>query len=217
MRDALAFAGLPTDRVRIIPHRAPPVSVPESTVGSPLRIGFLGTLRPHKGAHVFVEAARALPREINCQLTVRGDLAIDLQYVAKLKQIATSDPRIQILDKVPYSKFGEAIGALDVVVIPSLWPENLPLVLLTAIEHGRYVVTSDMPGLAAAVGSDQGAIVPAGDASALAAVLERLVRNPAPVRTIRARKTPPPSFESYVDDLEAMYARARLEDGVRAA
>ena len=215
MRDVFAASGLSTDRVEILPHQAPPTFVPDSDVGSPLRIGFLGTLRPHKGAHILLEAVRRLPHDLPCTVTVRGDLSADPDYVMGLRRLAGSDARVAIVDRLPHCRFGEALGTLDVVVVPSLWPENLPLVLLSAVEHGRFVVVSDAPGLVPALHGNDGVVVPNADPPALAAALESLVRDPAPVRAARRRAGPTGSFEAYVTAIEKIYNREQAGDGMR--
>jgi glycosyltransferase involved in cell wall biosynthesis len=63
-------------------------------------------------------------------------------------------------------------AAADVVVLPSRW-EGLSLTLLEALASGRSVVVSDIPGLAEAVPRGVGALVPTGDARAVAEALAR--------------------------------------------
>ncbi len=66
------------------------------------------------------------------------------------------------------------LAAADLVVLPSRW-EGLSLASLEALAMGRPVVASRIPGLADAVGSGTGALVPPEDEAALAnAVVARL-------------------------------------------
>jgi len=70
-------------------------------------------------------------------------------------------------------------AAADVVVLPSRW-EGLPLTLLEALAVGCPVVGSNIPGIAEELPVGAGALVPAGDAAALAeAVGHRLCRRDA--------------------------------------
>jgi glycosyltransferase involved in cell wall biosynthesis len=62
-----------------------------------------------------------------------------------------------------------------VVALPSLWPENFPTVALEALQAGRPLIASRVGGLPELVGEDNGALVPAGDAAALADALERVL------------------------------------------
>lgn len=71
-------------------------------------------------------------------------------------------------------------AAADVVVLPSRW-EGLSLTLLEALASGRPVVASAVPGLAEAVPSGAGALVPPEDPSALATEIARRLTDPAMV------------------------------------
>lgn len=67
------------------------------------------------------------------------------------------------------------LAAADVVAAPSRW-EGMSLALLEAMASGRSVVASDTPGALEALGGEAGAVVPIGDAAALAdAIAERLL------------------------------------------
>ena len=208
VRQMLVAAGIPEQNIELLPHMAPPIQIRDVPVHTPLRIGFLGSLSSQKGAHVLVAAIRALPPDMRVNVIVRGKLSADPHYVRELKSSAAGDWRIQIVDSVPYDRFGEVLSDLDVLVVPSLWAENAPLVLLSAIEAGRYVIVSDMPGLVKVLtDSDHGVVVPAGDANALAYVISRLVADPSPVHRARMRKASAPSFAEYVDAIEIVYRK----------
>jgi len=73
----------------------------------------------------------------------------------------------------------EEVAALlaehHVVVIPSLWAENAPLVALEARAAGRPVIASALGGLPELVVHDRdGILFPAGDSDRLAAILTEL-------------------------------------------
>lgn len=192
--------------IEVLPHAAPPVLVPAGAFDpARLRFGFLGTLSGHKGAHILVEALRMLPRDLPIEVTFRGP-APNRRYAASLAEGLRGDARGGVLEPVPYARFGEALRDVDVAVLPSLWPENNPLILLSALEAGRYALVSDVPGLAGAVDEPRGGrAFPPGDAAALASLMRDLVEDPSPV--LRARETPvrASDFSAYVDVIEARY------------
>jgi glycosyltransferase involved in cell wall biosynthesis len=215
IRGLLVSLGAPGRNIVVVPHQAPPIEVPVRPLGQPLRIGFLGVLLNHKGAHVLVDAVRRLPPDLPCEVIVRGDVNADPNYTAALRAQAAGDARIRIVDRVPQHRFGEALGEIDLLVVPSIWAENAPIVLLSALQAGRYVVVSDVPGLTEAVGGlHAGRAFPAGDGEALARVLVELVRDPAPVRRARERFAGFGGFAGYVDRLEAIYRDAVGTTGV---
>ena len=65
------------------------------------------------------------------------------------------------------------------VVVPTMYGEGVPTVLLEAAASGRPVVASDTPGCREFVEDGvNGLLVPPGDAMALALAIERLATNP---------------------------------------
>lgn len=212
LRASLLRLGIAEDKVMLAPHAVPaqPAQGPDfATVGNPLRIGYFGSLSPHKGPHLLLEAVRRLPAGADCRVILRGNLSGGEAYVRALHRLASSDPRIHIVPPVPIERFSEAVDEVDVVAIPSLWAENAPLVLLTAMQRARYLVISDVPGLTEpAHAVIHKSVVEAGDAAALAAALERLIREPAPVRLARSETPRMDAFSDYVATLESIYAQA---------
>ena len=71
------------------------------------------------------------------------------------------------------------IAESHVVCLPS-YREGLPKALIEAASCGRAIVTTDVPGCREVVkNEDNGLLVPAHDAAALAAALRRLIMSPA--------------------------------------
>jgi glycosyltransferase involved in cell wall biosynthesis len=209
MRSFFIKAGMPEERVVILPHQGPPLRVPEAPVRTPLRFGFLGSYSEHKGAHIFLAALRRIPESLPFVAILRGEAAENPRYFQQLLRLAHGDARILFLDKVPNDHFGDAMGELDIVVVPSLWAENSPLVLVGALEAGRYVVASDVNGLATPLEeAGGGQLVPAGDTATLAEALVALIRDPTPVHEVRAHPTRVGTFPTYLNDLEAHYRDA---------
>jgi glycosyltransferase involved in cell wall biosynthesis len=211
--DMLIGEGADPARTVLIPHPPLDVGVDARPVGSPLVIAFLGSLLPHKGALALIEALTRLPLEVAWRAVVIGDRSKDPAYVAKLDAAAAGHARIEVRDRVPFAAVGSVLSEADVVVVPSLWRENRPHVLLDALEGRRYVVAFDQPGVTPEIAASGGGgeVVPAGDVAALAAVLERLARDPAPVAAFRARPRSRHPFAGYVDALETVYRDVMAE------
>jgi glycosyltransferase involved in cell wall biosynthesis len=71
----------------------------------------------------------------------------------------------------------------EFVVLPSIYGENLPTVLMEAGGCARAVVASDVGGIADIVSHEEtGLLVPPGDSDALAAAIVRLLDEPALAR-----------------------------------
>ncbi len=106
------------------------------------------------------------------------------------------------------------IGAADVAVISSLW-EAIPLVLAEAMQLGVPVVSTDV-GLARVLLDDGrcGAVVPVGDAAALAVAIEGLVSDRGRIRRagVAARELAADRFEPSALTLEVARVYDELVD-----
>jgi glycosyltransferase involved in cell wall biosynthesis/GT2 family glycosyltransferase len=211
---ARRLAALGWPQPRVIPLARPaltPAPRPPRAAGSPLRVGFVGTLIPSKGAHVLVEAVRGLPA---------GAIALELHgpapafhgetgYAERLRE--RLGPRAAALrGAFAAGELSSRLAALDVLVIPSLWEENAPRVLAEAHAAGVVPVVSGHGRLAEAVrdGVDGLHFLP-GDALALRRVLAALASEPERVARLAAAAPPPASFEQMLASLEAAYDDAR--------
>ena len=138
----------------------------------PLRCCFIGGLAIHKGMHV-VQAAflQARPAEPGLELTlVDSSLEVDVEHVMQWGETS-----VRVIPSVPMSAMSAFYAEQDVLLAPSIWPESYGLVSREALSAGLWVVASDIGAMADPIRhGENGHRVPAGDASALAAVLEQL-------------------------------------------
>ncbi len=187
--------------------------------GDKLVIGFIGTLLPHKGPRVLVEAVRMLASR-DVRLVLYGDSFHERGYERELRKLAGNDSRIRFAGRYDHTEFGSVLAPLDAVAIPSLWHENVPTTGLNAVAAGVPLIVSDVPGLSELIDDyDCGFTFAAGDAADLAGLLERLLDNDDLLRQTRARMTYPISIEEEAWRLEAIYEQAlsRPSLGVRSA
>lgn len=175
-----------------------------------LRIGFIGTLARHKGIHVLLEAIRQLPATATLEVKLYGPLDIFPDYVAELRSLANDDARIQFLGTFPNAMIGEIFSGLDVLVVPSIWYENTPLVIYSAHAGNCPVIASDYAGMSEVVKHGvNGLTFPPGDAGALAALFSRLLSEHDLLNHLRSNICRPPSIADYVDTIEDTYATIR--------
>ncbi len=94
-------------------------------------------------------------------------------------------------------------GQHDVLIAPSIWPESYGLVSREALSAGLWVVASDAGAMADPIRhGHNGHRVPAGDAEALAAVLEQLAADhPTPQPLIAFGSERPPLHQ----ELDQLY------------
>jgi glycosyltransferase involved in cell wall biosynthesis len=196
--------------LEVLPYGLEPGRVRRAAVTrprTPLRVGFAGVLSPWKGPHVVVDAVRQT--KVPIQFTVHGrtEEPMFADYIASVRARAGDDPRIRFPGAFGRDTIDQVMADLDVLVVPSLWYENTPFVVLEAQEAGVPVIVSDLGGLAEVVEEGKnGYRFPAGDAAALARLLERCVADP----TMLTRLSPQPigSIAQNYDRFAACYAGA---------
>lgn len=192
-------------------------AVPRSRVDGPLQLGFIGTLASHKGCHVLISAFRRLP-EGSARLKIYGELAQFPDYVAQLRAAATGREDIEFCGTFPNHEIGEVLAGLDALVVPSVWYENAPLVVFSALAAFRPVIASNFAGMAEVVqDGSNGLLFKPRDSEHLARCLGELLDNPGLLARLSANCRPPKSIASYVDELCETYAQRPQEQASTAS
>lgn len=205
-------AGFSAERINFIlygrdfPHLTPELL--DKTKHDRIRVGYLGQIARHKGVHVIIEALRQLPG-MPFSLEVYGNLNHSPEYTEYLVNQAKGDDRIHLCG--PY-KSDEELSAIfqnmDVLVVPSLWYENSPFVILEAFGHRTPVITSKLGGMSEHIlEGENGLLFTPGDASHLANQLMRLMNEPGLLERLQEGTKPIKSVAQEITDLEECYEK----------
>ncbi len=209
MGEMLRRHGLEARRIRHVPFGIDHTSITGiSAKGTEkhLRIGFIGTLYHHKGAHVLLEAVRSLPTDMLLKVQIYGELEQFPEYARTLRSIAGNDRRIEFCGTFPNTRVGEIFYGLDVLVVPSLWYENSPLTLSFAQAARVPVVATDTEGINEVIADgENGFLFEKGDVNGLSGIIRMLCNDRALVRRLSDHARQPKSISSYVDELERIY------------
>ncbi|MDX9912520.1 MAG: glycosyltransferase [Phycisphaerales bacterium] len=179
----------------------------------PVRFGFFGTTRNNKGLPVLLEAIALLDKRVRerCVFHIRAG-GWDWPMRKKMARY----PEVSFLGGYDVYQLIAAAGEYDVGVLPHVWFENSPLVLLENLHAGKFVLASRLggppdwivePGTNAEHPLGNGLMFTGGAPDELAACIARVVRGevtlPSPrevhgVSTLR-------SFPDFVRENEAIY------------
>lgn len=171
-----------------------------------LHIGYAGRIVEPKGVHVLIQAAKALPFA-NWTLAIHGPAEVDPRYTARLEAMAAGDSRIQFKGAFSGDQQARVFADLDVLVVPSLWYENRPLVILEAQSAGLPVIASRRGGMAELIEHGRtGLLFHPGDANDLAAQLTALRNEPAMSERITAQRSTVVTLEQEFTSLQTIYA-----------
>ena len=143
----------------------------------PLRIGYVGTLAWHKGVHVLLDAVRALPSNAY-ELKIFGNPDVFRDYAAELGASARGLPA-QFMGAFDRERVAEVYAQIDLLVVPSLWLENSPLVIHEAFMAGVPVVGARIGGIADLIDEGRtGLLYDPASPMELRAAISGLIENP---------------------------------------
>ena len=147
----------------------------------PPRIGLIGRLAPWKGQHVFIEAAaRLIARGIEARFRIVGSALFgEHAYEAQLRVRAGELGLAHYVEFAGFRDVADELAGLDLLVHASTSPEPFGQVILEGMAAGIPVIATDAGGPREIITHDRtGLLVPMGDAQALAAAIEGLLRDP---------------------------------------
>jgi glycosyltransferase involved in cell wall biosynthesis len=172
------------------------------------QFAYLGRLSPEKGVGVLVEAVG----HVNGS---RLDVVGDGELIGELRQLAArvAPGRVVFHGRIIGRARFEVVRRARALIVPSVWHEPCPMVVLEAMAQGIPVVASRRGGLPDLVSEgDSGLLFEAGRAAELAAHLEKLTSSDALVRHLGegARRRAEELFDVNVHyrQLQEIYSRA---------
>ena len=174
------------------------------TADDRVRFAYLGSLAWQKGVHVLVEAFRGIPPG-DATLRIYGSPNVFPDYAARLHRMA--DPANTSFEGlVPNEEVGRALAEADVVIVPSLWYENSPMVIQEAFAAGVPVIASRIGALTEKVQHGvNGFLCTSGDVGALRETVRSLIEQPGRIQGFRKRIPKPTTVQQHVGKMESVY------------
>lgn len=164
-----AAAGADPSRIAVVPLAAPPAIDPaalhERPLDAPLALLWAGSFSAMKGAHYLLDAWRRLKAGPAARLNVYGQVDLPADLVGAPEGVVFHG-------SVPQARLFAAYAQADALVFPTL-SDGFGMVVLEAMAHGLPVIATDQAGAAECVTPENGLVVPAADAGALADALRR--------------------------------------------
>lgn len=178
---------------------------------SPLRIGYIGKFTRIKGLEVLIRAFKHLPVGA-AELHLKGSPTwTDLNEIAFYRRMRKLGDRPDIhFDSIPTpsERISEFYNRIDLLVVPSIWFEAFGRIVIEAKASGVPVICSDRGGVSELIedGVD-GLHFKMGDSEGLAAIFQRLVKQPELVSRMSRSCGAGKSLDEYVGEIERVYRR----------
>ena len=215
-REMLVRRGYPLERLTLAPHGImDPERLRRSTPiaeGEQLRLGYIGPLAVHKGAHLPLEAFRLLNDPSRFNLTYWGSLPDEPSSDYERTLRASLDQTEGVGHRGPFAnnEVKHVLEQIDLLIMPSLCYENTPTIVYEALASGTPVIASDAGGMAEMIHAYRGGwLFARGDAAALAAIIHRLAEDRAELKRMAAGILRVPSFANHVQQVRQAYDRLR--------
>jgi glycosyltransferase involved in cell wall biosynthesis len=221
LRDRYLAWGLPEAKIRVVANGIPWASPASAAQRPRTNFGFFGNLAPHKGVLVALAAMQELAREkVQATLRLHGGFNFQPEAFRQAFFDALQAAAPAATHEGPYHReeLARLMSGVDWVVVPSVWWENAPLVILEAMQHRRPVICSDIGGMAEMVEHGvSGLHFRTGDARDLARVMHRAATQPGLWRRLANALPEPPRLAAVVDHhLAIYYSLLRNEEALSA-
>lgn len=152
MKRVLCTNGVPEDRVTHVPYGydAPAKAInPIHKGDAKIIFGFAGRPMYEKGIHLLTDGFLAARKQTeNAKLVIFGSSLTGennphgRKTLRRLYRNAGSDVTFGSYDGTDPEAIATAQNSIDVMVVPSIWYDNLPLVVVESLAHGTPVIAS---------------------------------------------------------------------------
>ena len=171
-----------------------------------LRVGFIGTIGEHKGAHILTGAILSLPETMKIEARIYGDLDVFPEYSRLLNKQAYIDKRIKFCGTFQPDDINKVFSTIDVLVVPSLWSENTPLVAYYAQSYNCPIISSRIDGMADIVQHEvNGLMFDRGNIEGLSMLLKKLHDDRCFLRYLASNAIKPLNMREYAAKIERIY------------
>ena len=207
MASMMAEGGVGAGKVQVVPNflDADSAAADQSARGS--HFLYVGRLEEVKGVRQLIDAVSSSKDPTRLRVIGDGPLR---GYV---EAAAAASERIEFLGRQPAESVGAEMRLAAALVVPSLWEENCPMVVLEARAHALPVVCSDRGGLPELVSHGRdGLIFRAEDPIELLRCLRSIDSEPGSAREMglsgHERLSQRHSAESHYPQLMSVYTQA---------
>ena len=202
--------GIPEDKIKLIPHGIDTGLFRSFRRKEPdrIRFGFVGTILPAKGLDILINAFNRV-ENIRAELKIYGNL-FPYQgfeyYPRRIKKLARNR-NIRFMGGFDHKDVAKVFSEIDILVIPSIWRENSPLVIQEAFSAGVPVMASNIGGIPELIkDGENGLLFRVGDADKLYEKICLILNNPSLIEGMGKKAGPPKSIEENAEEIEKIYA-----------
>lgn len=142
MKDVCVRFGIKSERIKVLPNF---ISLTDDSSAGNLEnyVLYFGRLSSEKGVRLLIESYIRYGSPFELKIVGSGPQASELKELIEEQNISD---RIEIIEAQPLEKLVPLIRKAKAVVMPSVWPENLPYTALESMSLGKVVIASRIGG-----------------------------------------------------------------------
>jgi len=183
-------------------------TMPKKNTPDRLSFGFIGNIIPAKGLHVLIDSFNRIGKR-NVELKIygrqnsyKGALG---NYSRRISKEA-KNKNIKFMGGFDNNRIKDILAEIDMLVVPSIWYENSPLVIQEAFLARTPVLASDIGGIPELIEHGvNGLLFAAADAAALKKELEYVLDNPGMIEKFRQQISQVKSIKDDAEQLQKIY------------
>lgn len=186
LKNAYIRAGFPKEKMRVIwngiDHKKI-VNIGKQKENKKIRFSFVGYFGKHKGVDTLLKALSLIKHKEKIQINLVGDGNEKEKYIQQLKAVNCMH-LVHFWGKIDNSKINQVYNETDVLVLPSICPENQPTTIVEAMSSKIPVIASRIGGIPELVDDGKtGFLFSPGSHVELARKMEKFILDPIKIKT----------------------------------
>lgn len=173
-----------------------------------LRFAFIGNILPAKGVHILIEAFNRI-KDKNVELKIYGDevsyKGMLEDYLGRIRKMA-KNKNIIFMGRFENKNIGDVFREIDVLIVPSVWQENSPLVIQEAFAAKTAVIASNIGGIPELISDGvNGLLFETNSHDSLYGKMKFIIANPRVLEKFKVNIGPPKDIKQNAQETEAIY------------
>ncbi|MBL7196706.1 MAG: glycosyltransferase family 4 protein [Candidatus Omnitrophica bacterium] len=203
--------GIPQDKIRFIPHGINTELVKnfKRKESDRIRFGFIGTILPAKGPDILINAFNRI-NDTRVELKIYGKLFPyrEFEYYPRYIKRLAKNGNIRFMGGFDHKQICDIFSEIDVLVLPSIWNENLPLTILEAFSTKTPVIASRIGGIPELIkDGEHGWLFEPRNSESLYKQMKIFLDNPSLIERFKNLIKHPKSIKENAQEIEKLYTK----------
>jgi len=182
----------------------------KKTISSKLVFAFIGNIIPAKGIHILIKAFNRV-KDNNVELKIYGKISSYkgslAGYLHNMRRLA-KNKNIRFMGGFENKDAAKIFSGIDVLIVPSIWQENSPLVIQEAFLAKVLVIASNIGGIPELIkDGSNGLLFHTADADDLYKKMEYMIHNPHTINKFKKSTSEVKNVEDDARETADMYGK----------